>query len=176
MGRTTAVVLLIAVVALSACSGGDDGVVVVRATSPVAPAPSATATATVTPTVAPSPAPPPLSAPLETSTPVVLTSAPTGEALAAPTHSGEVGVPLSANDVAQAVELDGRGYSFWVVDDRAPICSGSAVPGRPHWSANLGGSDFGPVFVLWVYRDVDALQQDWEVTPGEPPRWPVWRN
>ena len=297
MGRTAVVALLIAVAALSACSGGDttDGdVVVIRASSTVAPAPSGTAMAATTPTVTASPTPPPeisrtpvpasgspfggadLMAALAErglaygpqdwgaacarisygsgygtagyggpsewpsfqlevyASPDALTEdwevapgeqprprdegchppdlvyqnqnlllvfeddrtwvghealrgriveafetltftwmatpGPTGEPRAAPTHSGAVGAPFSASDVAGVVERDGQGYSFWLIDDRAPICPGSAVPGRPHWSANLAGSDFGPVFVLWVYPDVGALQQDWEVVPGEAPR------
>jgi hypothetical protein len=78
------------------------------------------------------------------------------------------GAPFSTVDVRVAVE-DERNYSFWLVDERASPCPGSAVPGRPYWSANLAGSDFGPLFFLWVYPDVDALREDWEANPGEAP-------
>lgn len=56
------------------------------------------------------------------------------------------------------------------VEDRAPLCPASAPPGLPYWSANLAGSDFGPIWVLRVYPDTDALQEDWETVPGEAPR------
>ena len=79
------------------------------------------------------------------------------------------GSPFSTIDVRVAVE-DQRGYSFWLVDDERPqLCPASAVPGRAYWSANFQGSDFGPVFVLWVYPNADALEADWSVEVGEAP-------
>ena len=86
-----------------------------------------------------------------------------------PREGDESGVPFSTVDVRVAVE-DGRGYSFWLVEQERPtLCPASAVPGRPYWSSNLLGSDFGPVFVLWVYPDALALEADWDVEPGEVP-------
>jgi hypothetical protein len=79
------------------------------------------------------------------------------------------GVPFSTLDVRLAVE-EGRGYSFWLIEEREVPCAGSAVRGHPYWSANLAGSDFGPLFVLWVYPDIEALRKDWDAVPGEAPK------
>ncbi len=168
-------VALLAVCA--SCSGSEPATVEPSTTS----IPSATASAapgagpTQATATAPLPATPALAASpsaTPTATPTLTpTLTPTAAATAADPEArlGDVsGVPFSTVDVRLAVE-EGRGYSFWLVEERAPLCPGSSVPGRPYWSANLAGSDFGPVFVLWVYADVDALRLDWEAVPGEAP-------
>ena len=66
--------------------------------------------------------------------------------------------------------VEQAGVTFLLVERRETICPGSAVPGRPYWMANRVGSDFGPIWVLWVYPDPDALREDWETVPGEAPR------
>jgi len=128
----------------------------------------ATATATATPQRGVSPVP---SAPTATGTvtpipTVVVTETPEPTASATPTvvaapevRPGDAsGVPFSTLDVRLAVE-EGRGYSFWLVEQRDALCPTSSIPGGSYWSAALLGSDFGPVYTLWVYPDVDALKQ-----------------
>lgn len=164
-------VALLAVCA--SCSGSEPATVEPSTTS----IPSATASAapgagpTQATATAPLPATPALAASPSATPTATPTPTPTAAATAADPEArlGDVsGVPFSTVDVRLAVE-EGRGYSFWLVEERAPLCPGSSVPGRPYWSANLAGSDFGPVFVLWVYADVDALRLDWEAVPGEAP-------
>lgn len=154
-----ALAFAVALIAVSASCSGSEPAVVEPSTTP-----TAAATREAGPTGTPPPATPtPASPPTDTPTPAPTASAPPEE------RAGDAsGVPFSTADVRLAVE-EGRGYSFWLVEERAPLCPGSSVPGRPYWSANLAGSDFGPVFVLWVYEDVDALRLDWEAVPGESP-------
>jgi len=108
-----------------------------------------------------------------TSEPVVTaTAAATPVANAAIVSSereGDVtGIPFSTEDVRLMVEGE-YGYSFWLVKERAPLCPSSSVVGRPYWSASLAGSDFGPVFVLWVYPDIETLRLDWTAVNGQAP-------
>ena len=141
---------------------------------PVTVAP--TATETPLPSTSPQPS---VSTATVTATPIptiAITETPEPTASATPTvvaapevRPGDAsGVPFSTSDVRMAVE-EGRGYSFWLIEEREAPCAGSAVPGYPYWSANLAGSDFGPVFVLWVYPNVEALRKDWDAVPGEAP-------
>ena len=78
------------------------------------------------------------------------------------------GTPFSTVDLRVAVEGE-RGHSFELVDDREELCPASAVPGRAYWSAEPDETDFGPVFVLWVYPDETALRRDWAVADDERP-------
>jgi hypothetical protein len=151
---------------MAACSGDDS--------APIGFQPSATASVARPEAV-------PATATADTSTPTPVTSSPASTAgtaqsagaapatSATPMPGDRDGVPFSTLDVRRAVQ-DGHRFSFWRVDDRTPLCPASAAPGLPYWSANLAGSDFGPVWVLWVYPDVDALQRDWETIPGDAPR------
>lgn len=148
---------------LAACSGDD--------TTATGIEPSATATATAPEGVA-TPEAIPATATAETSTETPATSSPAPTIGPAPSRGESLATtatPISTLDVRRAVQ-DGQGFSFWRVDDRTPLCPASAAPGLPYWSVNLAGSDFGPIWVLWVYPNSDALQQDWETMPGEAPR------
>jgi hypothetical protein len=152
----------------AACSGSDP----VTVAQPSATTASATASSPTVVAAAPgtgagssTPATPtPVVAPTQQPRPAATSAAPPQ-----PRDGDLDGSPLSTIDVRVAVE-DGRGYSFWLVDDERPqLCPASAVPGRAYWSANLQGSDFGPVFVLWVYSDADAVEADWAAEVGEAP-------
>lgn len=131
---------------LTACTGTGGGAPLLT------PTPGAR---TATPSVTPSPTP--------TSSSSVIPTADESPTPTPPRASSARGVPFSVSDIAAAAET--RGYSFWLLEGRAPVCLGASVPGEPHWSANLAGSDFGPVWVLWVYPDAQALAADWLVTP-----------
>lgn len=158
--------LLLALTA--ACSGSDP----VSVAQPATPTGSAATVTSSGGAVAPATGggtatrstPTPVVAPTTQPRPVATSVAP-----AEPRAGDLQGSPFSTIDVRVSVE-DERGYSFWLVDEERPqLCPESAVPGRAYWSANLGGSDFGPVFVLWVYPDVDALEADWNAEVGESP-------
>lgn len=139
---------------LAACNGeGDSAAVRIEPTAAAAtPASSPTATATaVSPRLAPSP-----------------TQKPAPADAGAAVAGDLVGLPFSTADVRAAIEQ--AGFVFLPVEPREALCPGSAVPGRPYWTAFSGGTDFGPVFVLWVYPDAEALREDWEAVPGEAPR------
>ena len=145
-----------------ACTGGDDGVPVLLTRTPTPEAtatgtPTATPTAATTPTATPTPRP--------TRVPAA-TATPTPRATPAPSPDDLAGEPFSTHDVRLAVE--GANYSFWRTEV-TPFCPETAVEGQAFWSANLLGSDFGPVYVLWIYPDAEALQADWLVMPGERP-------
>jgi len=62
--------------------------------------------------------------------------------------------------------VDGSGLTFILLKERDAICPGSAAPGTSYWTANAAGTDFGPVFVLWVYADLAALEVDWMLVPS----------
>lgn len=163
----TALVLL-----ASACGGGSD-----------VPAPADTPTATTSPRPNPtiinatetpdatgtpvSTTPEPTASPSVTASP---TATPQPTATGSPNAPGTTdleGFPFGTADVRAAVEA--RGFGFVPVAERAPLCPASSVTGHAFWSANLAGSDSGPLFVLWVYEDPAALQLDWAVEPGSSP-------
>ena len=171
-GRShTARALAMAVLSLvlaAACSSADP--------APVTPTVAA-ATSTPTPVARTALGPPPVSlsstTPSATPTPVSLTatestpaSIPLGPAEERPGDAD--GMPFSTVDLRVAVEEERR-HSFWLIDDREELCPASAVPGLAYWSAGLGGTDFGPVYVLWVYPDETALRRDWQVADDERP-------
>lgn len=163
----TALVLL-----ASACGGGSD--VPAPADTPTAttsPRPNPTIiNATETPDATGTPAsttPEPTASPSVTASP---TATPQPTATGSPNAPGTTdleGFPFGTADVRAAVEA--RCFGFVPVAERAPLCPASSVTGHAFWSANLAGSDSGPIFVLWVYEDPAALQLDWEVEPGSSP-------
>lgn len=166
--RTSILLLLLACAVVTSCVGGDDGVVDVRPAEPTVgetagPTPDATLveTPTATPLLTATPTPPPTLTPTP---PPTLTPTPA----ATPSEGDTQGFPFSTADVRAVVE--GSGITFIPLGERDAICPGSAVPGRPYWTANAAGTDFGPVFVLWVYPDLAALEADWAVEPGESPK------
>ena len=160
----TAALALVGLLAL-ACLGGDDNEV--DLTPLLTPTATATATATPSPTAtaAATPAAVATATARATVTPVPAPTAPP-RPVPTPAPADLAGSPFSTHDVRLAIE--GANYSFWPADVE-PFCLEAAVPGLPFWSANLAGSDFGPVYVLWVYPDLEALRADWQVTPGERP-------
>ncbi len=148
---------------LAACSGGGDSAAV--RIEPIATAAAVGAGASL-----PSSTPAPPETPAQPAPTVATRDGQTpAPAAAGTTAPGDLaGLPFSTGDVRAAAEQ--AGVTFLPVEDRAPLCPGSAAPGRPYWSANLAGSDFGPIWVLWVYPDAAAFQEDWETIPGEAPR------
>jgi hypothetical protein len=169
-------VLLAGLLAIG-CFGGDDDEIdfgplltptptpTLTATPTSTPAPTATLTATPAATTTATPTPTATATPVATATAI---ASPAPGARPAPTPAADdlAGVPFSTHDVRLAVEA--AGYSFWRTDV-VPFCLETAVPGQAFWSANLAGSDFGPVFVLWIYPDTEAVQADWRVAPRERP-------
>ena len=140
---------LAAAALLAACSGGDsDGNAATTPSSDPAP----TSTLEIAPTQAP--ATPAAGAP-------ALRPAADG--------SGDLsGVPFSTADVRKAIEA--AGYSLSPVAGRAALCPQTSVSELPFWSANLAGSDSGPILVLWVYPSIEALAAEWQAEPGAPPK------
>ena len=159
----TAALALIGVLAL-ACLGDDDDGDAVQLRTPTL-TPTASETPSPTATAAATPAPVTTATARATATPVPAPTAPL-RPVPTPASADLAGSPFSTHDVRVAVE--GANYSFWPADVE-PFCLETAVPGLPFWSANLAGSDFGPVYMLWVYPDLEALRADWQVTPGERP-------
>lgn len=167
----TAGFTLVGLLAL-ACLGGDDDVdLTLLLTATPTPTPTTVASPTVTATPTPTPTP----AAIATAGPTA-TAAATPVPAPTPTPSPDdlTGLPFSTHDVRLAVE--GAGYTFWTADREGfrdllpdPFCRETAVPGLSFWSANKQGSDFGPVYVLWVYPDIEALRADWDATHGERP-------
>ena len=51
------------------------------------------------------------------------------------------------------------------MDHLEPLCPDTAIAELPVWTAHDGGTDFGPVFVLWVYPDEETLALDWSTGP-----------
>ena len=154
-------VVAAAALLLAACSSGGDTAAVRIEPTTTAAAGTGVAMQSATPLAASVPAPVPTATSNEAQTlaPVHARTAATGDL---------AGFPFSTGDMRLAVEQ--AGVTFLLVELGDTICPGSAVPGRPYWSANRAGSDFGPVFLLWVYPDQDALGEDWEAAPGEAPR------
>jgi len=157
----------------SSCGGGSDTPApedTPTATTSPRPNPtiiSATETPAATGTSTGSTTPEPTPSPSVTTTPTA-TAQPTATGSPNPSVATDVeGFPFGTADVRAAVEE--RGFGFVPVGDRAPICPASSVTGRAFWSANLAGSDSGPLLVLWVYEDPSALKLDWEVEPGSAP-------
>ena len=171
----TAATVLAGLLALACFGGGDDDEFDLTQLLTPTPTPSV-ATATPSPSVAtatPSPTATATSAPTAPATrsPPVPTATPTATAApppAAPPAGGDVeGAPFSTADARAAIE--GAGVTFIPLENRAAICSSAATVGQHYWTARPR-TDFGPAFVLWVYPDVEALQADWAVEPGEPPQ------
>jgi hypothetical protein len=156
---------------VAACGGGSDTPNPTDTPTPTAsPRPNPTIiNATETPGATDTPGATSTAAPTATST-----AQPTGTATAVPTATtgpagaeDAQGFPFGTADVRAAVEA--RGFGFQPVEDRAPLCPTSSVEGHAFWSADLAGSDSGPVLVLWVYEDPSALRDDWIVEPGSAP-------
>ena len=103
----------------------------------VTPMPSATTAASLRPSVTPSPAP--SVTPEQTDTPT-----PEPEAESSPEPPDLEGDPFSTDDIRQAAEKGGSGYSFWYVE-REPLCPQTSVPEFPVWSANLATSITAPL-------------------------------
>jgi len=57
--------------------------------------------------------------------------------------------------------VQGVNRVFFPVDDLVPLCSDTSVAELPVWMASDAGTDYGPVFVLWVYPDSAAMAEDW---------------
>lgn len=57
--------------------------------------------------------------------------------------------------------MQGVNRIFRPVDDLEPLCSDTSVAELPVWMADDGGTDYGPVFVLWVYPNAAAMAEDW---------------
>ncbi len=129
---------------LAACSGSDDG-------DGAAP----TSTLGIAPTQVATPA-------------ATRTSVPPTPRSATDATRDLDGLPFSTADLRQAVET--AGYSFSGVETRKPLCPHTSVPELPFWSANLAGSDSGPILVVWVYPNFEALAAEWEAEPGAPPK------
>ncbi|MCK9485630.1 MAG: hypothetical protein M0R73_02850 [Dehalococcoidia bacterium] len=122
-------------------------------TGSVTPSPAATSEGTSTP------APPgtPTGTPSATGT-----ATPTA---AAGDHPADdlPGMPHSTSDVGRAMAAAGVGFAT-LAGDAEPLCPQTNVPEYPFYAADTDGADFGPVFVLWVYPDTEAMAEDWD--PG----------
>ena len=149
-----------------ACTGGDDDGVPVLLTRTPTPTvtPAASPTATPTPTATPMVAATPTTTPTPRPTPVPAATAP-------PTAGDIAGVPFSTADVRAAIEAEG--FPLFALDDRAPLCATTSVPGQALWSGDISNGDGGRVFVLWVYPDAEAVGADWRAEPGERPELQV---
>ena len=158
--RTPLLLACAALVFLAACGGdSDDPNPTVAPTETASPAPNPTIiTATETPTSTGEP----------TGTPGTTSTAPpepTSTTTPDPVAGDIEGFPFGTADVRAAAEA--RGFGFQLVGERPPLCERSAVQGHAFWSANLAGADSGPLLVLWVYADPEALAADWDVAPGQ---------
>lgn len=162
MRLRTAIGLLLACAVATSCVGGDDGVVDVRPAEPTVDSTAEPAPPVVSPTTTQTPPPTSTVAPSPTLVPTQTPPA------ATPFEGDAGGLPFSTADVRAVVE--GSGITFIPLGERDVICPVSAVPGAPYWTANAAGTDFGPVFVLWVYPDLAALEEEWAVEPGESPK------
>lgn len=168
MRRRTAVFAVLAAVGVLAGCNGDDNPPPARVEAAITA--TAASTSTARPTL--SPAPPPTATPspapaAETSTPEPPMPTPILAPMSTPAPGEPVGFPLSTNDVRVAVEE--AGVTFWLRERSETLCPGTSVEGRAYWSANRAGTDFGPIFTLWVYPNAGALGEDWEAKPGEAP-------
>ncbi len=172
MNHTQGRVLLVGVLlalTLVACSDnrggprivGEDGSTIDVTASTETATPSAEVSSTIVPSEGT-----PTATPGATETPAA-----TGTATATPSGgtsstAGDLeGVPYSTSDVRAAVESAGR--TFLVVDDREPLCAGTSVEETTFWAASSGGSDYGPLWTLWVYPDSEAREDDWQLSEGE---------
>ena len=168
--RTALLLACAALVLLAACGGdSDDPNPTVAPTETASPAPNPTIiTATETPTTTSEPTTSPTTAP--TGTPGATSTAPpepTSTTAPDPVAGDVEGFPFGTAEVRAAAEAGG--FGFQLVDERPPLCERSAVEGHAFWSANLAGADSGPLLVLWVYADLDALEADWDIAPGSAP-------
>lgn len=167
--------LVVFAIGLAACSDGgnarvvvdgDEGEIEITATG--TPSASATgipegsptaegspgATATETPTGTPDPSATPTMTPTAVATP------------SAGSPAGDLsGLPFSTSDVRAAVQ--GARYTFNDLEGRAPLCADASVVEYPFWAGSTqGGTDYGFVYVLWLYPDEDALEADWAFEDG----------
>lgn len=136
--------------------GGNDGG---TPTATGTPAPTGEATETPGPTATSTATAPPTA----TGTPSA-----TGTATSTPQPgdhpAGDLaGVPYSTSDVRAAM-VSARVGSSPPSGDVEPLCPDTSVREFPFYAADTDGSDFGPVFALWVYPDTDALEDDWETS------------
>ena len=155
--RTRLLLFLVIALVIAACNGGSDS------PAPTA-APGGTSSPTPNPTIIAS-----TETPLPADAPSTSTVPPEPTATTAPNPSvGDVaGFPFATADVRAAAE--GRGFGFQLLSDRPTLCTAGAVASHAYWSANLAGADSGPLLVLWVYDDPEALEEDWTVEPGSAP-------
>lgn len=123
----------------------------------VAATPAATRVATATPTPT---APPATPAPTATPTPArTATPTPAPTATATPEPPSAEGVPYSLSDLHDA--LAPGGVVPTDLYDAGSACPGTAVEGLPFVVAGDEESGRFAVWVLWVYPDSEARQDEW---------------
>lgn len=163
--RASAVAAVLVAFVLAGCAGDGPRIRVGDETLTAEPTSTSTPGTSTPSTSTPEPAPTAATpTPGATETPAATA---TPSATGTPSGGGEPadleGVPFSTGDVRAAV--DGTGYTFYYLAEREPLCEEAAVAEHPFWAAGAA-TDFGFVYVLWVYPDVNAMETDWEFADG----------
>ncbi len=163
--RVAFFVLLVAVVASVAtlrCGRGENGEDArPEATATATAATTRTATVTATPALSPTATPTEPETPRATPTPPPTPSATATRtpAAATPPPVSAEGVPYSLSDLADA--LAPGGVVLTDLYDPASACAGAAVEGLPFVAAEDATEGRFAVWVLWVYPNSEARQEDW---------------